>query len=445
MRMMVRLLLLVLLGGGGQGMAKEGDRLIIISPHRKSMQREFIPLFKEDYKRKYGKEIEVDWLDQGGTNDNLRFIRAKFAKNPDTAGIDVFWGGGEIAFTMLANEKVLSAYQPAEQTYKAIPQKLAGIVMRDKNNMWHGAAMSTFGIFYNKKLLKIEKLPVPRQWADLARPEYYNLVSVTDPRRSGSMSQMMEVIMHSVGWDEGWHLLAGLAANTTRFTHSSSDPIKAVVAGDAVAALAIDFYAYSRISSIGKDKLGYALPTGQTTMDCDPVAILRGAPNRKVAERFVDFLLRADVQQRLILPKGTKGGPKFSYLGRMAVNPNSYKGVPRDQLLVVNPYELQSHGFARLDQEKTIKAVMVRKDLVGALHVDTHRELRKIWQEATRNGNTALLRQLSRPPLNEKEFMQLTDKWHDPVFRNKKVNAWLQYARQKYKRLEKLAQLKKKK
>ena len=444
MHMLVKLWLVLLCVGGQGVVAKEGDRLLIISPHRRSIQREFIPLFKEDYKQRYGKEIVVDWLDQGGTNDDVRFIRAKFAKNPDSAGIDVFWGGGEIVFSMLAKEKLLSPYRPSEQIRKAIPHKQAGILMHDKDRLWHGVAMSTFGIFYNKKLLKLEKLPVPRRWADLARPEYYNLVSVTDPRRSGSMGQMVEIIMHSVGWDEGWHLLAGLAANTTRFTHSSSDPIKAVVAGDAVAAPSIDFYAYSRISSVGEDKLGYMLPPGQTTMDCDPVAILRGAPNRQAAERFVEFLLRPDVQRRLILPKGAQGGPRFSYLGRIAVNPEAYQGVDRKKLLVLNPYEVKGSDVTHLDREKSIKAVLVRKDLIGALHVDTHRELRKIWKEAVRNKHEALLRQLSRPPLTEKEFMQLTDKWRDPVFRNKKINAWLQYARQKYKRLQKMAQLKKK-
>lgn len=442
MRTLVISMLVMLLAGSA--VAKDGDRLVIISPHRKSIQREFIPLFREDYKRRYGKEIEVDWLDQGGTNDDVRFVRARFAKNPDSAGIDVFWGGGEIAFSMMAREKLLSAYTPSAQIQKLIPHKLAGMLLYDKERLWHGTALSTFGIFYNKKLLQLDKLPVPRVWADLARPEYYNSVSVTDPRRSGSMSQMIEIIMHSVGWDEGWHLLAGLAANTNKFTHSSSDPIKAVVAGDAAAALAIDFYAISRISSIGKDKLGYVLPAGQTTMDCDPVAILRGAPHRQAAERFVEFVLRADVQRRLILPKGAKGGPRFSYLGRIAVNPDSYKGLRREQLLVVNPYELNRRDIIRLDRDKAVKAVLVRKDLVGALHVDTHRELRKVWRDATRNNNQKLLRQLSRPPLSEKEFMQLTDRWSDPVFRNKKINAWLQYARQKYKRLEKLAQLKRK-
>lgn len=443
-RGLMQALLLALLSVGSQGIEAKGeDHLVIISPHRKSVQREFIPLFREDYKRRYGKEVKVDWLDQGGTHDDVRFIRAKFAKNPDSAGVDVFWGGGEIVFSMLAKEKLLAAYQPPESIRKAIPQKLAGMMMYDKDRLWHGVALSTFGIFYNKKLLKLEKLPTPRQWADLTRPEFYNLISVTDPRRSGGMAAMVEIIMHSVGWDEGWHLLAGLAANTTRFTHSSSDPIKAVVAGDAVASPSIDFYAYSRISSVGQDKLGFVLPEGQTTINSDPVAILRGAPNRQAAERFVAFLLRPEVQRKLVLPKGAPGGPRFSYLGRIAVNPETYKGVERKQLLVLNPYELQAKDVTHLDREKTVKAILVRKDLIGALHVDTHRELREIWRTATRNGNTDLLRQLSRPPLSEKEFMQLPDKWHDPVFRNKKINAWLQYARQKYKRLEKLAQLKK--
>ena len=420
------------------------DKLVIISPHRKSLQREFIPLFKEDYKSRYGKEIEVDWLDQGGTNDNVRFVRAKFAKNPKGIGIDVFWGGGDLIFTILAKEKILAPHKLPANLDKEIPHEVAGVPLRDKDGFWYGTAMSTFGIFYNKKLLKLEGLPEPKTWSDVAQPKYNGLLSIVDPRRSGSMGEMVEMILQSAGWDRGWHLLAGIAANTRKFTHSSSDPVKAVVAGDAVAALAIDFYAYSRISSIGSDKLGFVSPKGQTVINCDPVAILHGAPHRKEAERFVEFMLRADVQKRFITAKGKPYGPKYSYLGRIAVNPNGYKGFAEKNSLVLNPFKLREGDFIVLDHAKLVKAVMVRKDLIGAIHVDTHRELRKAWHSTVRMKDQKTLQEISRPPLNEKEFFQLADKWDDAVLRNKKINAWLQTARQKYKRLLRLAQAERK-
>ena len=415
------------------------DKLIIVSPHRKSVQREFIPLFKKDYQARYKKSIDVDWLDQGGTTDNMRFVKAKFAKNPNSAGIDVFFGGGDLIFTLMEQDNLLSPYQLSDELRRQLPRTVAGIAIASKTNVWYSAALSSFGIFYNKKLLALEKLPTIKTWSDLARPQFYNHVSVVDPRRSGGMSAMVEIILQSMGWDEGWRLLAGLAANTRKFTHSSSDPIKTVVAGDAVAALAIDFYAYSRINSIGSDKLGFVMPKGQTILNGDPVGILRGAPNRLQAERFLEFILRADVQKRLILPKGAPDGPKYSYLGRLAVNPFSYRGSKAD---VLNPHTMQTKDFIELDHSKSVKAMVVRKALIGAIHVDPHKELRRAWQLATKRNKQKLLDQLSRPPVTESQFFKLTDKWDDAVFRNQQINSWLKSARQKYQHLTKLAQAK---
>ena len=415
------------------------DKLVIVSPHRKSVQREFIPLFKKDYQARYNKSIDIDWLDQGGTTDNLRFVKAKFAKNPNSAGIDVFFGGGDLIFTLMEQDKLLSPYRLSEELRRQLPRTVAGIAIASDTNVWYSAALSSFGIFYNKKLLELEKLPAIKTWSDLARPQFYNHVSVVDPRRSGGMSAMVEIILQSMGWDDGWRLLAGLAANTRKFTHSSSDPIKTVVAGDAVAALAIDFYAYSRINSIGSDKLGFVMPKGQTILNGDPVGILRGAPNRLQAERFLEFILRADVQKRLILPKGAPDGPKYSYLGRLAVNPFSYHGNNAD---VLNPHTMQTKDFIELDHSKSVKAMVVRKALIGAIHVDPHKELRHAWQLATKRNKQKLLDQLSRPPVTESQFFQLTDKWDDAVFRNQQINSWLKSARQKYQHLTKLAQAK---
>ena len=55
------------------------DKVVIISPHRKSIQNEYVPAFKEWYKTKYKNDVEVEWLDQGGTNDDIKFLRSKYS------------------------------------------------------------------------------------------------------------------------------------------------------------------------------------------------------------------------------------------------------------------------------------------------------------------------------------------------------------------------------
>ena len=57
------------------------DKVVVISPHRKSIQREFIPMFEAFYKKKFNKKVTVEWLDQGGTSDDLRFVKAKFVSS----------------------------------------------------------------------------------------------------------------------------------------------------------------------------------------------------------------------------------------------------------------------------------------------------------------------------------------------------------------------------
>ena len=131
------------------------DKLIIISPHRKSIQQEFIPAFKDYYKKNFKEEVQVDWLDQGGTSDDVRFLKAKYSKNPASSGVDIFWGGGSATFVELSKEGFLSPYELPKQLKSEIPQTVAGIPLFDKTKTWYGSAMSSFGVFYNKEFLNL--------------------------------------------------------------------------------------------------------------------------------------------------------------------------------------------------------------------------------------------------------------------------------------------------
>ena len=116
------------------------------TPYNENLSRDF----KDFYEKRYGTEVDVQWLDQGGTSDDVRFLRAKFAANPKTSGIDIFWGGGTGTFVELDSDKLLEPYTLPKDLKAQIPAKAAGMPLYTDAETWYGSAMSSFGIFYKQ-------------------------------------------------------------------------------------------------------------------------------------------------------------------------------------------------------------------------------------------------------------------------------------------------------
>ena len=72
--------------------------------------------------------------------------------------------------------------------------------------------------------------------------------------------------------------------------------------GQVIYGLAIDFYAYGQIAVVGADKIKYVVPADGAVVTADPIAILKGAPNLPVAEKFLEFVLSEDAQKLWMLP-----------------------------------------------------------------------------------------------------------------------------------------------
>jgi ABC-type Fe3+ transport system substrate-binding protein len=414
--------------------AKSADRLVIISPHRKSIQNEFIPAFRRWYQDRFRSDVEVEWLDQGGSHDDIKFIKARFAANPKTAAIDVFWGGGTTVHTELANKRLAETINLEPGLKAQIPASAGGIPLSNREGTYIAQALSSFGIFYNRRILELERLPEPITWEVLADSRMNGKIVLTDARKSGTASVMNHVILSSLGWERGFDIITAMAANARQFTQSSSDVIKFVVAGEAAATLAIDFYALAKIGDLGQKNLGFSLPEGKTIIEGDPVSILKGAPNRVVADRFISYILSPEGQLLLVLPKGAAGGPKFETLGRMAVNTEAYKLSEGRRVISMNPYT--ARGFLPYDAERQAKLRAILDDLTGSLLIDNHKDLRLAWAQILKSGSPKdRLRGLSSPPIDEKELERLAPRWEDAKFRNQTINKWVEFARIKYQKI----------
>jgi ABC-type Fe3+ transport system substrate-binding protein len=396
----------------GDNSASGAKTLTIISPHGHEIQVEFERLWKQKHP-----DVKLRWIDKGGTSDDLRFVQEQFKIKPAGIGQDVFFGGGPETFLELEKSGVL---QPLPSDY-GVPADLNGTPLRGENNTWVAAALSGFGMLYNKQVMKNENLPLPKTWADLGNPKLRDRVELADPRHSGSAHAAYEILMQASGWEQGWKTLMLMAANSRRFTRSASDLPKDVAAGEAAVAPAIDFYARGTIARSGEEKLGYIAPQGQNVITPDPIGILKGAPNQELARDWVKFVMSPEAQKLWMLKKGTPGGPVQESLYRQAALPSMYKPISKDSLIDSDPYATKN---ARpYDAAKGAQRRRVLDDLIGTVLIDNHDLLRAKW---AKNPNPLALNFL---PVKEDEVNQMATKWDDTAFRTQTIAGWNNAAR----------------
>ena len=135
----------------------------------------------------------------------------------------------------------------------------------------------------------------PKGWEALCNPKLIGSLALVNPAQSGSVTTAFEAILKYLGWKRGWQVLRRAAANSRYFSASSLKPPADVSQGDAAMGVCIDFYGRYQSQAIanrgGGDRVGYIDPPGATMIDPDPISLLRNAPNKQSAKRFIEFCM----------------------------------------------------------------------------------------------------------------------------------------------------------
>ncbi len=378
---------------GDAGAGGEALRLVVLNCHQEGIRREFADAFSAWHLRKFGQRVDVDYRTYGGGSDMLRLFQSSkdtLFKATGTYKLDIAWGGGDYLFDQqLKPGGYLEPVQldPAVMRH-AFPQpKLSGTSLYDPAEppQWFGAALGSFGIVYNKDLLRYLNLPEPRSWNDLADERYRNWIVMADPMRSATARTMFMIIVERAmldaheaqgdenkAWARGMGLVRQIAANARLFTDSSSSVPIIVGNGDAAAGMAIDFYGRSQADAVGDARMGYIEPAGATIVSPDPIAVVRGAEHRDLAIRFIEFVLSDEGQRLWNRRAGSPGGPAQTSLRRLPIAPGAY-GDLSECVDKVNPFAMNL-GFAKsLEREKTFGFL---GDLVAMSCMDLLPELR---------------------------------------------------------------------
>ncbi len=442
-------------------------KLVILTPHHESIRQEFGSAFARYWKEKHGQVLHIDWRVFGSSEMNTliksdftnafqrhwehdlhkpwntdvasHFMDAKIADNDEARaaflastvgiGVDLMFGGGPFDFSDHARKGTLVAADartgaglrrvrerhPEWFGPQAIPEQLSGQVFHDKDMRWCGTTLSSFGIVFNRDVLR--RLGIdrdPKSWEDLADPRLLGQVALADPTKSGSVATAFEMIIQQQmqqlekagiaaradiprtqeqiersaveqGWMKGLSLIQRIAANARYFSDSAPKIPLEVAKGDAAAGMCIDFYGRATEESVrrpdGTSRVGFVAPEGGTAISVDSIAMLRGAPDPELAEAFMEFVLSDEGQRLWNFRAGAPGGPQNVSLRRLPIRHDLY--TPENLAHMTDGQErpFEKAGMFVYHPEWTAGTLGSLRFLLRTMFIDPHQELQTAWRD----------------------------------------------------------------
>ena len=293
------------------------DKLTIVTSFPKDLTEKFKTAFE-----KKNPGIKVEILGKS-TNAGIKYVQEIKANN----SADLFWASAPDAFEVLKGDKLLTKYT---SSIKGIPAKVGSYPINDPDGYYTGFAAAGYGIMWNTRYMKANKLPEPKQWNDLTKSVYYGHTGMSSPSRSGTTHLTVETILQGEGWNKGWAEIINMSGNFKTVTAKSFGVPDGVNSGDFGIGIVIDFFGLSSIG--GGFPVEFIYPKVTTLVPAN-IGVIKNAPNEKYAKLFVDFLLSTQGQEILLDPK----------IRRLPVNPETYAKAPKD---FPNPFKDSSIGAA---------------------------------------------------------------------------------------------------
>jgi iron(III) transport system substrate-binding protein len=158
-----------------------------------------------------------------------------------------------------------------------------------------GAHAAVVGIGYNSKALANKRLPEPRCWADLARPEYRNELHFANPSASRVGYMTLATLVQVFGEERAFELLKAMHRNASNYAITATGAIRAVARGEATIGVAMLHDGATEIANGFPVHL--AVPCEGTGYDVGSIAIVTNAPHPANARRFYDWVLTPAAQR----------------------------------------------------------------------------------------------------------------------------------------------------
>ncbi len=250
-----------------------------------SVQAEWCNMIQTVYARTTGVKVNMSLKGSGEALAQLIAERA----NPKT---DVWFGGTGDPHLQAAEQGLTLEYKSP-----SLPQLHAWAQQQAQQSGYRtvGIYSGPLGLGYNPELLAKKKLPVPRSWADLLKPEYKNEIQVANPASSGTAYTMVATLVQLMGEDKAFEYMKALHRNIQTYTRSGTGPIKAVARGEA--SVSISFVHDGPGEKLQGFPVETITPGEGTGAEIGSMSIIKGARNLEAARKFYDWALTASAQE----------------------------------------------------------------------------------------------------------------------------------------------------
>jgi phosphoglycerate transport regulatory protein PgtC len=257
-----------------------------------SFPKELTAAYKAAFE-KANPDIKVEILNKS-TVAGIAFVRETAAgQRPD-----VFWASAPDAFEVLKRDSLLVAAPDLDN--KAIPARIGNYPINDPKGFYKGQALAGYGIMYNTRYLKANKLAAPKEWDDLLKRDWFGHVAMTSPSRSGTMHLTVETILQGEGWDAGWAKVLQMAGNSAQITERSFGVPDGINNGQFGAGPVIDFFGLAgKYSGFPVD---FVYPAMTSIVPAN-IALVAGGKNTAEAKKFIQYTLSQAGQELLLDPK----------------------------------------------------------------------------------------------------------------------------------------------
>ena len=143
-------------------------------------------------------------------------------------------------------------------------------------------------IVVNMDVIEKLNLPVPNSYEDLLNPVYKELISMPDPKSSGTGYFFLKNRVNEIGEDEAFEYFKELYPNIKQFTESGSGPIKLLLQEEVAVGLGMTFQAVGEINKGANLKIIY--PEEGSPYSLAGVAMIEGKQHREEVKQVFEFL-----------------------------------------------------------------------------------------------------------------------------------------------------------
>ena len=211
-------------------------------------------------------------------------VQAKITEEAGYPSADVWFGGTTDPYNETAKAGLLMAYEAQNAA------DLAGPMYRDADGYWYGIYKGILGFMVNTEELTRLGLEAPKGWDDLLKPEYKNLVWVSNPNTAGTAKLIINTMVQLKGHDEAMKYFVELDKNIQQYTKSGSGPSKKVGIGECVIGVGFLHDGIAQILS-GYDNIALIIPEEGTSFEIGATAIFEGCEHPNAAKLWVEYAL----------------------------------------------------------------------------------------------------------------------------------------------------------